>query len=366
MLNDALNTTRMALGAHGDTKLGAAQNDQMGNKPIDKIRSSGGRMEIGSPDDQSDIATMLSLGESLYVVKERGIYVVKLADQIDPARTNASIPPVQQRILSLGSESPLVGQTLLTAKTLFNEQVMPKWFDCTRAILCSLEALKDLAAVQELRDSFVDTENREVAALDMQPKDKGAFVLPAIGAVDTQCKTFFQKADHAIRSLLDIVKMFYKKRYKVRGIDDLHQYISTTYGSSDSFATYLDGIATTLAVVRDTRNSLEHPHPPETYAKITDFALRPDGLIARPSIEVISRADRYPKTDISALMSDLPLALPQIFEGVLVGLCSKHIESAGGFTPFVISLEPAHRSQWGKHVQFGYGVRMGDSVAKFG
>jgi hypothetical protein len=323
-------------------------------------------MEIGSSDDQSDITTMLSLGESLYVIKEGGIYIVKLPDQIDPTRTNASIPPVQQRIVSLGSESPLVGKTLLTAKELFSEQVLPKWFDCTRAILFSLEALKDLAAIQELKDSFVAAEDRQVTAFDMQPKDKGALVLPAIGAVDTQCKTFFQKADHAIRSLLDIVKMFYKKRYKISGIHDLRKHVYTMYGSSDSFVTYLDGIAATLAFVRDARNSLEHPHPPETCATITDFALRPDGLIARPSIEVVSRADRYPKTDISVLMSDLALALPQIFEGVLVGLCSKHIEPVGGFTPFVMSLEPAHRSRWRKHVQFSYGVKIGDSVAKFG
>jgi superfamily II DNA or RNA helicase len=337
----------------------------MGDKPIDIIRSSAGRMEIGNSDDKSDITTTLSLGESLYVIKERGIYTVKLADQIDPARTNASIPPVQQRIVSLGSESPLVGQTLLTAKELFNEQVLPKWFDCTRAILLSLEALKDLAAVQEIKDSFVASENREVATLEMQPKDKGALVLPAIGAVDTQCKTFFQKADHAMRSLLDIVKMFYKKRYKISGIDDLRQHIVATYGSSDSFATYLEGIAPTLAFVRNTRNCLEHPHPPETYSTITDFALRRDGLIARPSIEVVSRAAHYPSTDISALMTDLALAIPQIFEGVVVGLCSKHIEPVGGLTPFVIGLDPVMRSRWGKHVQFGYGIKMGDSVAKF-
>lgn len=200
----------------------------MGDKPIDKIRSSAGRMEIGSSDDQSDITAMLSLGESLFVIKERGIYSIKLADQIDPARTNASIPPVQQRIVSLGSESPLVGQTLLTAKELFSEQVLPKWFDCPRAILLSLEALKDLAAVQEVKDTFIAAENREVATLETQPKDKGALVLPAISAVDTQCKTFFQKADHAMRSLLDIVKMFYKKRCKVSGIDDLRQHIVAT------------------------------------------------------------------------------------------------------------------------------------------
>ena len=338
----------------------------MNDLSIDKIRNSAGRMQIGTPDDHSDITTMLSLGDNLYVVKARGIYAVKLADQIDPARTNASIPAVQQQIVSLGSESHLVGQTLLTAKALFSEQVMPKWFDCTNAILCSLEALKDLAAMQELKDAFVEAEEREVVAFRNQMEAKGALVLPAIRAVDTRCKTFFQKADHTIRNLLNIVKQFYKKHNGVNGFDDLIRYARTYYGDNDLLVTYLDRIDPTLKFVRKTRNCLEHPNPPANQVIIADFTLLPDGKIARPSIEVISRPNHYPKQDVSHVMSDLALALPQIFEGVVACLCSKHIERVGGFSPFLINVDSDQRRGGEKHVQYGYGIQIGDSVARFG
>lgn len=338
----------------------------MSDKAIDKIRNAAGSMQIGTSGDQSDITTLLSLGSSLYAVKEQGIYVIKLADEIDPARTNAAIPSVQQRIIALGSDSPLVGQTLLTASELFSDKVLPKWFDCNRAIQCSLEALKDLSAVQEIKDAFVAAEEQQVATLSSQAESKGALILPAIGDVDARCKTYFQKADHAIRSLLDIVKLFYKKLHGIKGITDLTQHAKATYGDSDGLVTYLEGIVPTLKYVRDARNGIEHPNPPAKQVTIADFALRPDGVIARPSIEVVSGRDHYPKTDISGVMTDLALALPQIFEGVVAGLCSKHIEPMGVMTPFLIQLPQDQRSRWGKHVQFAYGVHIGDSVAKFG
>ncbi|ODU06280.1 MAG: hypothetical protein ABS89_00180 [Thiobacillus sp. SCN 63-1177] len=289
----------------------------MNEKTIDKIRNAGGRMVIGTPDDQSNVTTLMPLGNILYAVKEKGIYAIKLADDIDPARTNPAIPHVQQRIVALGSDSPLVGQTLLTAKELFSDKILPNWFDCTQAILCSLEALKDLAAVCELKDSFTNAETKEIAGLDSQSASKGSLILPAIGDVDARCKTFFQKADHASRSLLDIVKLFYKKLHGIRGMADLIQYAKKQYGEGDSLVMYLESIAPTLRYVRDTRNCLEHPNPPAMQANISDFSLRPDGIIARPSIEVIAGREHYPAADISAVMTELSQTLPQIFEGAL-------------------------------------------------
>ena len=69
-------------------------------------------MEIGTSDDQSAVTGIFPIGDNLYVVKERGIYEVKLADRIDPNRTNIAIPNTQQKVLNYGSEAPVVGRTL--------------------------------------------------------------------------------------------------------------------------------------------------------------------------------------------------------------------------------------------------------------
>ena len=169
-------------------------------RQIDRIRESGGRIEIGTPDDPSDITAMLSIDDVLYAIKENGIYAIKLADTIDPKRTNPNIPSIQQKILTYGSESSLVGQTLLTAKQLFNEQILPDWFDCKTAIVRSLEALKDLAAMSELVDTFKQAQDAEITAFSIRPQTQGALILPSISDVEIRIKTFFQKADHVSRS----------------------------------------------------------------------------------------------------------------------------------------------------------------------
>lgn len=341
-------------------------------KPIDHIRESGGRIEIGAPGDLSEITAMLPIDDVLYTIKENGIYAVKLADTIDPERTNPNIPPTQQRILAYGSESALVGRTLLTAKQLFNEQILPDWFNCKIAIVQSLEALKDLAAMHELADAFKQTQEGEIYAFSARQRSQGALVLPAIGDVEIRCKKFFQNASHVSRSLLSIIKLFYKKESTRKkkhgnwGIDDLAQFAKVAYGKEDHFTKYLESVAPTLKYIRQARNSLEHPTPPTLQAIIHDFALLADGKIAAPNIEIISRPDIYPSVDVSVVMAQLTEALPQIFEGVVVCLCSKHVQSMGGLETSIIELPIERRGRGRKHVRFSYGVRIGDEVAALG
>ena len=104
-------------------------------RPIDRLRESAGKMEIGTADDSSEITAMVSIGDDFYIVKENGIYAVKLADSIDPERLNPHIPNVQQRVLDYGSASKLVGRTFLTANSLFKENHLPSTFNCEQAIM---------------------------------------------------------------------------------------------------------------------------------------------------------------------------------------------------------------------------------------
>lgn len=338
----------------------------MNDRRIDKIRTAAGRMEIGTPEDQSNITTLISLENGLYAVKEHGIYVIRLADDIDPGRTNEKIPHVQQRIVALGSESPIVGKTFLTAKELFSEQVLPKEFDCSQAMLRALDALKDLAALQELKDSFIEAEDKGVSVLANSQANKGAFVLPAIGDVESRCKTFFQKADHSLRYLLDIVKLFYKDSQGIRGLADLIVYSETTYGSDDPFTKYLVAMEPNWTFVRETRNSLEHPHAPTVQATVADFHLRSDGTVMRPSIEVTYRGNRYPRSDLSRVMMDLAEVLPTMFEDIMAGLCSKNIQSVGGFTPFLMEQNHSGKPGWNRHVRYCYGININGTVGKLG
>ncbi len=86
--------------------------DKQPKRRIDRIRESAGSMNINVPGDDSEITGMLTLGDSLLVVKRKGIYQIKMADEIDPERTNANVPNTVQRLAAFGSDEEFIGKIL--------------------------------------------------------------------------------------------------------------------------------------------------------------------------------------------------------------------------------------------------------------
>jgi hypothetical protein len=68
-------------------------------RPIDRMREAAGKMDVGTPDDPTAITGLFPIGDTLYVIKEKGIYEIQFADAIDPKRTNIHVPNTQQRVL---------------------------------------------------------------------------------------------------------------------------------------------------------------------------------------------------------------------------------------------------------------------------
>lgn len=101
-------------------------------RPIDRVRDSAMSMKVGVPEDGA-IKEMFGLKDRMLFILERAIYAMQLADEIDPNRSNISIPNTQQKLLGRGAEDPLVAKTLLTAHTLFKEIHLGKAFSESRA-----------------------------------------------------------------------------------------------------------------------------------------------------------------------------------------------------------------------------------------
>ena len=178
-------------------------------RPIDIQRDSAGHLDVGTPDDESAITDVFSIGGSLYVIKEKGIYQVKLADEIDPKRTNPKVPNTHQRILAYGSDNEIVGHIFLTAKHLFDPAYLGRSFDHERALALTFDALKDLLAMHEILMSIEEAEARAKASYSASRGKGGALGLPSVGDLTPQGKSYIQKAHHALKALLAIVKVFY-------------------------------------------------------------------------------------------------------------------------------------------------------------
>jgi hypothetical protein len=326
----------------------------MTKRPIDQKRDAGGVMEIGTSDDQSAITTIFPIGDDLYIVKERGIYEVKLADRIDPNRTNIAIPNTQQRVLNYGSDAPVVGRTLLTAKELFNPTYLPKNLDLTEALRLCFESLKDLAAMLDVAAALEQDRLAATRAVEHNLQKGGAVALPAVGKIAARCKDFVQKADHSLQSLLGIVRVFYGNHAGRQRFEGFTKLVSERYGESDPFSQFLVGVLPFLKFIRNARNCVEHPKDSQKIVA-RDFFPQADGTILPPTIEIIHPHASMRATPVSEFMSRVQEDLIVIVEQTIAFMCSKHLRPPMAAFPVQI-VEWPEENRWQKHVRYSYGL----------
>ena len=75
-----------------------SQTDKQIKRPIDRKRDSGGAFTVGSPGEIG--VEMLVLGDRLLTIMTQGVYAVRMADSVDPDRTDINLPNVMtQQVL---------------------------------------------------------------------------------------------------------------------------------------------------------------------------------------------------------------------------------------------------------------------------
>ena len=322
-------------------------------RPIDIFRDSAGSFSIGNPEDGTAIKEAFTYSDFLLILTEKCAYKIQMADQVDPKRLNASLPKViQQKLFDYGTESEIVGRTLLTAKRLFRKEFLPDSVDLERGIKLSFEALSGIAAMKTAALEFKELEDRAMSQAEESRRKDGSLVLPAIGHVETKCKTFAQKADHAEAKLFEISKLFYPNAMW-RGWRDFADFVRTTFGEQDNFAKLTAVTAPFLQLVRNVRDCLEHGNIRNGLV-IKDFAIGADGAIALPSIEIDFRGTKQPAVSISHFMAEATEMLLQAFEFTLAHLCSKNLQPFAGMPIYVDFIAEDRRQN--KHVRFAYGM----------
>lgn len=320
-------------------------------RPIDLQREGAAFMNVGSPDDLSPITSMIVIGKKLYVVKASSVYQVRMADDIDPERTNPSVPNTQQKILGVGSDSEVVGRILLTAVALFKTNYLEKNIDCDEALRLSLEALKDIVAMGEICDALQQDERDSISTLRDNRKTDSSVLLPSIRNLPQRCGEFIQKADHSLGKLYSIVQIFYP-RVRKPYFEGFSETLTALYGATDGFAQGVRNALPFLKFVRDTRNCVEHPkHDQKIIVK--DFSFDPSGKISMPSIEVVHARSPHSPVEVSVFMNDINVSIIEVVEAMIAGLCSKHIDKSGGMPFEVVALPVGARE---KFVRYSYGL----------
>jgi hypothetical protein len=222
-------------------------------KPNQHPRDLGGSFQIHNPDDGTPIREMFGLGDRLLIISDKCIYAIKVADQIDPGRTNEALPHhVQQKLFDHGAASELVCRSLLQAWRLFRKEFQT--IDVDTALAEAFEVLGELIAMRSIADEFNAAQQAAIQKAEVKGRIQ-SLPLPAVGNVRAHCKSFAQKADHCAAAILRIVRLFYPKMKK-KNWDEFRELIKGEFGQDDDFFKLMDAATPILQLVRNTRETV--------------------------------------------------------------------------------------------------------------
>jgi hypothetical protein len=319
-------------------------------RPTRHFRDFGGSFSIHNPDDGSPIREMIVLGERMLMITDKCTYAIQVADQIDPRRTNPTLPHnVQQKLFDHGVESELLCHSFLQAWRLFRKEFQT--IDIAQALQRSFEALGELISMHDVAEAFKSAEQLAIDKAQSVERKDASLAIPAVGNVRTHCKTFAQKADHCAAALLAIVRLFYPDM-KRKNWNDFHDLIKDRYGEDDPFSKLMETAAPFLQLVRNTRDCLDHGNLNGVTTR--DFELHEDGQIGVPSIEVSFRGSAIDRCSITSFMQGVTQETLNAFEMIVVHMCAKNIQSFAGMLMTIAPLSEAYRKAW--RVRFAYGA----------
>jgi hypothetical protein len=311
-------------------------------------RDAGGSFELDDPDDGTPIKETLSLNDRLLLITEKCTYEVKLADQIDPKRTNPNLPHnVRRKLFNHGTNSELLCNTLLLAKVMFRKEFQPQ-LDIASAMARALDALAEIVSMEQVAKDFGAAQSAAIEKAALVKQQARSFSLPSLGNVDRDCKTFTQKAHHFGGALLKIVRLFYPE---AKNWDKFHEIVQARYGKDDPICVVVAETKPGLLLVLNTRDSLEHHNEGVT---TIDFEMQPDGSIAPPTIEVAYRKSKLARCSILSFMEGMTKSLLISFEMIVTHMCSKSAQPFAGMPITIGLLSDSYRAAW--HVRFAYGM----------
>lgn len=321
-------------------------------RQIDSMRDRGGSVDIGTAEDGA-IMEMLPIGKRMLVIKERSVYEMRLADDIDPNRENPNIPSTSQRlIVGLGTESEIFSRTFLTAKRLFKPGHLKEGIDDIQLLFLTLEIVQELAALDKEINDYLDQELKVSNEYNELKGKTNNHAVPSIPDLKTRCKTIFQKADQAYQATLAIIRIFYPDFSKQSYYSAFLDHIKKKYGDNHPFSEFLENALPFILLARNIRNCLDHRR---TETEIKDFELQLNLEIFSPTIEVNYLDSKLERVSLSKFLPSLTENLVTVFENLIAYLCANNQRTNSVMQVRYIP-EDKRRN---KHIRFAYWLPFG-------
>ncbi len=255
-------------------------------RPIDRQREAAITMNVGDDQDSSPIKDSLSTKDALYTIKEKGVYKVQLADDIDPERTNPNIPNLSQKVLSAGFDNEIVARILLTVKCLFDEKnatVSPFVSDLfEQCIGLTRHVLELHEMISSLKEKIIQKKE----AFEEREHTPNAFSLPSIPDLDKDLHNILVKADKERDGILSLYRLHFLLGASPKpSLDEYEAAIQDKLSSEPEIKAGWDATKKVLSLIRNIRNASEHRREGNRL-KLKDFEMQPNGNVNSPNLEI--------------------------------------------------------------------------------
>ena len=330
---------------------------------IDRQRESALTLEVGG-EDGSPITDLLSTKDSLYVLKANGVYQVKMADDIDPERTNPNIYTLSQQVIGAGTDHSIVSTILLTTKFLFdtkNSQVdefVGELFEhtifLTKKLIDIDQAIQKI--VEEIEEKKLSFSKKELTARN--------FSIPSILSLDSRVHEIFMIADKAKDDLLECFRLTFKqRRHHVRDLDHLSSAVKNAVQEERELVGNADEIFRFLSFIRHLRNACEHPKEGNRFI-VQNFAIQPNGVVNAPLIELEHPTNPISQSPVNEFFSRFIAMLVEIIESVLVFVKFARLMKHNPFGETVAEFSPGQRRH--PNVRFYRAIHFGGELRILG
>lgn len=325
-------------------------------KRIDALRNSAASMRVGD-ESEGAISDILFIEKSKYTIKEKAIYKIFLADDVDPERKNISIPNSHQLIINYGSTFSAVFKILLTGKELFHKDRIRDGIDVGKLLSKCLDITINAVELRKISD--------ELTSLIKEKKEKstkiaeGSLSMPSIPQIEGKIKSFIQNIDHAFIKLFEICCIFYDEtalRKAGRWHHGLREYLRSNSPQDHQFIDFSGKLAETGKFIRDIRACVEHQKEDQKII-LNDYALTASGNIREPTIEVVHKESAIKPTDICDVINGLAESLEAFSELLFAFLAARNLKEPR-IIPIYVDQIPENQRRNG--VRYGYVMLFGD------
>jgi hypothetical protein len=292
-------------------------------------RDSGGSFTL-PPGGTGPIIDMCVLPDRVELYTVDATFMAQPPEVIDPNRTNPNAQWVIAKTDDIGSGSPAVARSFLTASRVLKQATFPPPID-RDAILLQMHVIKGLLVTcAKTAAKFAGAVQTEMDATERERNSRaqgGGRALahfPMVNDLDQLATTCLINAKRAIREICLLVDLFFKLDRSHSRLDHLVSALATKLGADSTLVQYLNEFTKFATRVVKLRDGQEHSVSTTARLYVENFRMMPTNQIKAPVWYLEGETPR----DIQADMSFIENSLIDLAEGAFIGCVANCLNGA--------------------------------------